>query len=237
MSKATALPTALMALAVLLFPGAAGRAGDGRDLAPARPTPVQDRYVLPDPAYVARPAGGEPVRPRVRQLVYPTLGFPALVPYGGEMDLIVRTARVPERPADWHAQLASIGGSPRYPLAVHAVAYDPLVAALRIRAAVSARAPRDVYDLELSGPGGFYDAQPRAVRVYGSPDAGFRFAVTADHQLWDPSWKQHSGDQHAHAYPRRGEKDPNRAMERQVRHELALVDPDFVLDAGDLVFG
>ena len=33
------------------------------------------------------------------------------------MDLIVRTARVPERPADWHAQLASFGGAPRYPLA------------------------------------------------------------------------------------------------------------------------
>src|SRR5262249_43775096 len=206
--------------------------GGVRDLVLARP--VQDPYVLPDPAYTARPAGGAPVRPRVRQLVYPTLGFPALVPYGGEIDLIVRTARVPEQPADWHAQIVAADGSSRYPLAVHAVAYDPLVAALRIRAAVSARAPRDVYDLALSGPGGFFDAQPRSVRVYGASGAAFRFAVTADHQLWDPSWKHQSGDRYARAYPRRGEKDVNRAMERQIRHELQLFDPDFVLEAGDL---
>src|SRR5262249_32986247 len=122
-------------------------------------------------------------------------------------------------------------------LAVHAVAYDPLVAALRIRAAVSARAPRDVYDLALSGPGGVFDAQPRSGRVYGAAGAAFRVAGTADRQPWDPSWKHQSGDRYARAYPRRGEKDVNRAMERQIRHELQLFDPDFVLEAGDLVFG
>jgi len=200
--------------------------------------PSQQPYVLPDPAYAHRAAAGDPARARVRHIVYPTLGFPALVPYGGELEILVRTARESGSVADWRGAVRAGEEGPRYPMTMLAASYDPAIDAIRLRAAVPARAPRDVYDLELGGPGGLFDTQPRAVRIYGSPGAGFRFALMADHQLWDPSWKQKLGDQHARpGYPRRGEKDANRAIERQVRHELSLLDPDFVLDAGDLVFG
>src|SRR2546427_10417882 len=125
-----------LVLALAMLPGAAR----ARQAA----APLQDAYVLPDPGYAAQPGPGEPVRGRVRQLVYPTLGFPALAPYGGEIDLVVRTLRPAGGATDWRATLRAGEGAPGYPLLVGAASYDPLVGALRLRAAVPARAPRDV---------------------------------------------------------------------------------------------
>ena len=183
-----------------------------------------DGFVLPDPAYAEHTPPSDPARSHVGAVVHPTLGFPALVPYGGEVTIWLRG------PAEgWKAQLRSPDGVV-YPVKVIEASGDHL----RVR--ISARAPRDVYDLELERAGA-REKQPRAVRIYGAAGEAVRFALMADHQLWDPSWKQRAGDQHARVYPRRGEKDANRAMERQLRAELALRDPDFVLDAGDFVFG
>jgi 3',5'-cyclic AMP phosphodiesterase CpdA len=183
-----------------------------------------DGFVLPDPAYAEHTSPADPARSHVGAVVHPTLGFPALVPYGGEVVIWLRGAA-----EGWKAQLRSQDGVV-YPARVVEATGDHL----RVR--ISARAPRDVYDLELERAGA-KEKQPRAVRIYGAAGDAVRFALMADHQLWDPSWKSRTGDQHARAYPRRGEKDANRAMERQVRAELALRDPDFVLDAGDFVFG
>ena len=183
-----------------------------------------DGFVLPDPAYAEHTPPNDPARSHVGAVVHPTLGFPALAPYGGEVDIWLRGPA-----AGWKAQLRSADGVV-YPARV----IEANGGHLRVR--ISARAPRDVYDLELER-GGVIEKQPRAVRVYGAAGDAIRFALMADHQLWDPSWKSRAGDQLARQYPRRGEKDANRAMERQLRAELALRDPDFVLDAGDFVFG
>jgi hypothetical protein len=46
---------------------------------------------LPDPLYAYRdPGQPEPIAAHVQSIVYPTMGLPALVGFGGELDVFVR---------------------------------------------------------------------------------------------------------------------------------------------------
>ena len=205
----------------------------------APPARADSLSSLPDPLYAhSTPPQPEPIFGRVRNLVYPTLGLPALVPYAGELDVFVRTDSASVDPRAWKLQLLlrPTGTAARFPLAVLAVGRDAARGLTKIRVRVPARAPRAVYDLEVAGPQ-VRDTQPNAVRVYGVARGQFRFGVIADHQLWDPSWKMQPGDRNAGDYPRRGEREGNRAMARQELAELGFFDPEFVVHAGDLIFG
>jgi MYXO-CTERM domain-containing protein len=193
-------------------------------------------YVLPDPGYAARTPTSDPARRRIGHLVRPAPGFPALAAWGGEVELVLFGLADAGQPGDWRITMQASGSAPPYALRVLSATLDRAAEVVRLHAEVPARAPRDTYDLVVQR-GALSERAPRSLRVYGALGARIRFALTADHQLWDPSWKQHAGDRLARAYPQRGERDANRAMERQVRHELELLDPDFVLDAGDFVFG
>jgi MYXO-CTERM domain-containing protein len=194
---------------------------------------------LPDPLYAHdTPPQPEAIFPRIRNIVYPTMGLPALVPYGGELEVVVHTASPEGDPAKWRVELLlrPTGTAARFVLPVVALTRDRGRPLTRLRVRVPARAPRDSYDLQVSGPL-VRDTQPNAVRVYGEAKRQFRLAVITDHQLWDPSWKVHPGDRNALDYPRRGEPEGNRAISRQELAELALLDPEFVVHSGDLLFG
>lgn len=194
---------------------------------------------LPDPLYAHRdPGQPEPIVPRVRAVVYPTMGLPALVAYGGELDVFVRIESQTVRVKDWQVRISTRAspGSASFALAILTAEHDPKLALTRLRVRVSARAPRELYDLQVDGPR-LHDIQPNAVRIYGVVPSQYRFAVMADHQLWDPSWKLHEPERSARDWPHRGEQDDNRAMARQQLAELALLDPEFVIHAGDLMFG
>ncbi|HEV8321451.1 MAG TPA: PKD domain-containing protein [Myxococcota bacterium] len=121
--------------------------------------------------------------------------------------------------------------------------------AWRLSAEVPLDAPALTYDLAVAGPPALLprgeETQPLAVRVLparaaaapGTPDAGFDFALVADYQLWDPIGFD-AVERNAGAYPPKATLDDGaRAMAVQIQHELALLDPDFTLMAGDLVFG
>ena len=194
---------------------------------------------LPDPSYAhTTPPQPDPIFARIRSVVYPTMGLPALLPYGGEFDVFVHTESAEVDPGRWRVGLLlrPTGTAARFHLTVVAVARDHKRALTKLRVRVPARAPRDSYDLEVVGPS-VRDTQPNAVRIHGAPRKQFRFVVVADHQLWDPSWKTRPGDKNARDYPRRGEREGNRAIARQELHEVGFLDPEFAVHAGDLLFG
>ena len=108
---------------------------------------------------------------------------------------------------------------------------------IRLKVKVPLRAPREHFHLFVRGPGGISDRQPRAVRVLGKKDGSLKFVVLSDHQFWDPSWKLQGRKRNSGAYPRRGQKEENKAITYQIIKEIELLDPDFVLYTGDFLFG
>jgi hypothetical protein len=207
-------------------------------VAPARADSLVD---LPDPAYAeVRPPQEGALHPRITRIIYPTLGLPSLCTSGGSFEVWVRGAWSVD-PKAWRVTLSTDetpDAGPTLDLVPAEVAMDAKSGVTRLRLTLPGSAVREVYDLRVFGPAGLADVQPRAVRVTGEPSGEFRFALMSDHQLWDPSWKvggpneRNPGD-----YPKRGEKDENRSAARQGWHELELLDPEFVLYGGDLVFG
>lgn len=180
----------------------------------------------------------EPLPAYIHHVAAPALGFPALVPYAGRIEVVLVAL-----PAGLDAGRLRLSIATRpapgvemgFPLRV--VSVEPIPAGLRLEAAVPGEAPRDVYDLRVEGPG-IDETAPRAVRVYGELRPDFTVVAVADQQLWDPSWfTGRAAQRFAGDYPRRGEADANRAIMRQEMHEIDLLDPDFVLALGDLVYG
>jgi hypothetical protein len=184
----------------------------------------------------------EEARRRIRGVLHPTLGFSALARQGGRLVVLVHAPRgfdgallPPSAPKDWSLHLLRRGELPAQKLTVRAVRLAGKL--LELEAAVPAHLARDVYDLRVVGPG-VDESQPNSVRLFGASEPErFRFAVLSDHQLWDPSYKMSARELNARAYPRAAGAAENMAIAREGFAELALVDPDFVLYLGDLVFG
>jgi hypothetical protein len=194
---------------------------------------------LPDPLYAHRdPGQPEPIAARVRAIVYPTMGMPALVEYGGELDVFVRVESPLVSPKDWKVRIWSRANpsSGAFETEILMANHDGPLGLTKLHVRVPARAPRETYDLVVDGPLG-HDAQPNAVRIYGVVPPEYRIAVLADHQLWDPTWRMSNPDRSARDWPRWGERDDNRGMARQELAELAFRDPEFAIHAGDLLFG
>lgn len=211
--------------------------------------------VTPQPAAperMARPlaAQSEPPTWPLDPIVVPAPGVPALVTWGGALEVMVRLA--PGAGAgeaqDWLVALTTRTRGPlgrmiglpvclRYPLEVEKV--EPAGAELvRLVARVPAWPPREVYSLEVAGPGGLRGTRVLAVRVLGGPEAAekLRFVLVGDHQVMDPSTGFGGADLNNESYPHQGEDDAESMFIQQIE-ELEFLDPDFVLHVGDLVFG
>ncbi len=207
-----------------------------------RPTPFFHAY-LPDPSYAHRsfaPQDDRPVR-RIRFILQPTLGFPALAGCGKNLTVWIVAPDLTSdpsalRPRSWHVSLKTdwSGGAKLRPKVV-SLARDQDI--LRIQARLAPDSPSDVYHLVVRGPGGLKDSQPRAVRIFCPIPKRFTIALLSDHQLWDPSWKVSSGLRAAKGWPDWGQADDNKRITLQEFHELELIDPAFVLYPGDLLFG
>lgn len=202
--------------------------------------PAQTLY---DPDYAFRPTKQRDVVVRkIRRLLAPTITFPALVRSGGVVPVLVRAARGPDgklRPggssAGWEVYLLRQGQKPARRCVVQRV--QPQGTNLRLEVSVPVDLARDVYDLRVMGPG-VDETQQNAVRVLGhkTRDA-FRIAMVADHQLWDPSYRLSGRGITTGTYPRSVGEEKNISVTMQGFRELRLLDPDFVINAGDMVFG
>lgn len=103
----------------------------------------------------------------------------------------------------------------------------------------------DLYDLRIRGP--VRDTQPRAVQVVDAHPDDPRFVVIADPQVGDPRAMQDGAED---SYDERSPEPFLKSVERTFGHgtdrwkafrkvirEVNLLDPDFVLVAGDITFG
>ncbi len=181
----------------------------------------------------------------IAHILAPTLTCPALVQAGGRLGVLIKPTEQPVTPGKlttkkgfkqtWQAFLQRSGVGSVMPLKV--VSALPEGADIRLELKLPLRLARDVYDLRVMGLG-INEIQPNAVRVHGQKEPErFRFAVVNDHQLWDPSWRLTGRAISAGKYPVPADAEENLAIAGQELHELALLDPDFVLLPGDLVYG
>ena len=179
---------------------------------------------------------------RIHRLLAPTISFPAMARAGGTLEVLIRAARGPQgkllEPAQttlWQVYLLRRGAKPAHRCRVLRVKLSGKN--LLLSAELPVHLARDVYDLRIMGPG-VDESQPNAVRVLGHQRSDtFRFAMVADHQLWDPSYRISGRGREAGEVPRPVKEAKNIAVARQGFAELALLDPDFVINAGDMVFG
>ena len=122
-------PFPMLALVSLLLPSAAS---------------ADSLSSLPDPHYAhTTPAQPDAIRSRIRAVVYPTLGLPALVPYGGELDIFVITPEDDTKVSGWKALLRSRPAQRAFPLTLVAARRDDARAVTRLRVRVPARVPRE----------------------------------------------------------------------------------------------
>jgi hypothetical protein len=182
------------------------------------------------------------VHRRVRQILAPTMTFPALGRAGGKISLLVKVRKgnhlkrlAGDKPDGWAVTLRAAGGGGAHQCKVTEV-HDVKVGA-ELTVVVPVDLARDVYDLTVVGPG-VDDSQPNAVRIHGAkrPER-YRLAVITDHQLWDPTFKLKGRALGPGDFPKAKGAADNLAMANQTFAELALWDPEFILHLGDLVFG
>lgn len=200
--------------------------------------------LLFDADYAYRKVAQEdPVKRRIHRIIAPTLTFPRLVDSGEILEIVVRGTRDPAgqmigvaEPSRWEVYLLA---AKRKPVRLSVAEITHSAGHLRLRVAIPIFLARDLYNLRVVGPG-LDDMQINAVRITERKAGGdrFRFAVIADHQLWDPSYKVKGREVNARAYPgKRGSAESNQAIADQAFDEIRLLDPDFVLHLGDLIFG
>ncbi len=194
---------------------------------------------LRDPSYGAARGAAEdrPVPARVRQLVHPTVGMPALVTPGATFTALVRARCEPS--LETLEARAELVRAPSFatPLQVLGRAGEPgLEGAWRLLLRAPLGMASDSYHLALDDGDCLRDRQPSALRVH-PPGAELRIAVLADEQLGDPTGLLPGGEQEGELYPSRGLTELAARRRLQVREELELLDPLFVLYPGDLCFG
>jgi hypothetical protein len=197
----------------------------------------------PDYAFIAS-KHRDSVERRVRQILAPTLTFPALSRAGGKLTILVKVRKGPhmarlggDKVSGWSVELrpAKSQAPARWSCTVTQI-HDVAVG-VELTVVTPVDLARDVYDVTVVGPG-VDDSQPNAVRIYGEkrPER-FRLAVITDHQLWDPTFKLKGRALGPGGFPNSEGAADNLAMANQTFAELALWDPDLVLHLGDLVFG
>jgi len=209
-----------------------------------------------DPGYAERPLEPQSEPPRVPPcaIISPSSSAPALVNWGESFELTLqagpgdRERSTGNEPADWLAALSTRARGPfgemvgapvgmRFPLAVTGVRRDAGDRVV-LTVMVPAEAPRDVYHLEVAGPGDLRAVRVYAVRLLGRTGTRdeYKIVVIGDNQLMDPTTKFSGADLNNGSYPRCCD-DAAEAMFAQQVDEISFLDPDFVIEVGDLLFG
>ena len=150
---------------------------------------------------------GRPVPERVRQIVTPTLGMPALVEPNHRFSVLLRTACAPDLVTmqAWAALVRA--PEHRTPLDVLGLTpADPQPGMVRLHLRVPAGMASDHYDLVLDDGNCAQDHQPSSLRVHRA-GGSFSFAVLADEQVGDPTGLLPGGAQNGTLFPQRGDVD------------------------------
>ncbi len=189
-------------------------------------------YPIPDPGYSdAVPRFIPPGLEKIRSIVYPVVGCPALVAAGESLGVVVKYADGGAT-RDWMMRITTHDPVVQsYPLPVIESSYDSASGCYLLTGAVPAHIPRDTFDCVVSSrAANISDIQYNSVRVIKEFSDTYRFVHLTD---------MHVGDPRLYAQERRPENRGGApsAMMRRIFDELAFLDPEFIVVSGDLVFG
>jgi hypothetical protein len=168
---------------------------------------------------------------KVRHIIYPVVGFPAIVVAGESLTAVVSMNDGGET-QDWAMHITTHDRvSQTYTADNVTSRYDSASGCYRIEGIIPPQVPRDVFDLIISSEGlNLSDRQSNAVRVITSVSNDFRFVHVADFHFGDPRALLVSS-------PQENKNAPPLTIARQILTELSFLDPEFILFSGDLVFG
>jgi len=187
---------------------------------------------LPDPHYSDElPPYIYPFVEKVKYIIYPVLGFPAIVVAGERLTAMV-SLDDGGKTQDWvmristHDRVIQI-----YTLTNVECNFDVSSGNYTVSGTVPQQVPRDVFDLMItSGSSDISDVQPNAVRVITESKHDYRFVHLTD---------IHIGDPRGYLVPISEENSNIGTLNSgwQVFNELSFLDPEFIFFSGDLLFG
>jgi PKD repeat protein len=214
--------------------------------------PYGDEYG-PGLSYAVRPPESAHLIPqRIVFIVYPVMGFPALVQR--EDELHVKVSYPPEDALflaeNWRVELVSGYENPadanhaagdrvaqRYELPMLDVDVDEARWLYDLAVHVPPGLPEDTFGLVVSTVH-FVDYQPAAVSVKDRLDDTFRFVHITDSQIADIRGDSYSNELTSGDYPGAGLLPRGEAMLKNVIwREFSLLRPDFAMWTGDMIFG
>jgi len=203
------------------------------------------------------PTGGEYPTPRIQEIIWPTIGYPAMVVPGEVLEVEVDlrgegdTGPQPVEVSEWRAELLPVReelSGLSYPLDHRLSELEPSErwpylggedmdnSVWHVQFEVPAQAPPELYDLSLeavvSGEP-VSDSQPHAVAVTEDDDNDFTFITLSDihvHELNNSSLLKRQTDKGI-----AGNGDP--VFFKQAIYQVNLIRPDFVLMLGDYIRG
>ena len=187
---------------------------------------------LPDPDYSDElPTYIFPLVEKIKYIIHPVLGLPAVVVAGESLTSIVNS-NDGGKTQDWVVRISTHDKvSQTYTLTDVKCDYDILSGSYTVTGIIPSQAPREVFDLTISSENsGLSDIQPNCVRVIKEFKDDYRFVHLTDLHIGDPrSYLVPPGDENNDANPL--------SIVGQVLAEISFFDPEFVLFSGDLVFG
>lgn len=188
--------------------------------------------LLPDPHYSDKlPPYISPLVEKVKHIIYPVLGLPAIVVAGEDLTTVVSFGDG-GKTLDWIMKISTHHSvSQTYTLADVESTYDVSSGHYTVTGIVPQQVPRDIFDLVIvSENSGISDRQPNAVRVVTEQAHDYRFIHLTD---------LHVGDPRGYLAPLSGENRTTNVVKCgwRIFNELSFFDPDFILFSGDLVFG
>lgn len=187
---------------------------------------------LPDPHYSEElPPYILPLMEKVRHIIYPVLGFPAIVVAGENLTALV-SLDDGGKTQDWLMRISTHRSvSQTYTLTNVECAFDVSSGHYTVMGIVPHQVPRDVFDLVITSySSGIYDSQPNAVRVITESRHDYCFVHLSD---------IHFGDPRGYLVPLSNENSSASVLNRSwhIFNELSFLDPEFILFSGDLLFG
>lgn len=189
-------------------------------------------YPIPDAGYSDEPPRFLlPSLEKIRLIIYPVVGCPALVAAGEALRVMVKREDGGVT-HDWMMRIAThdpVGQL--YTLPLIESSYDSESGCYLLNGTVPAHTPRDTFDCIISSQGAqVADIQRNSVRVVRAFSESYRFVHLTD---------VHVGDPRLYAQERRPENRGGApsAIIRQILREISFLDPEFIVVSGDLVFG